>query len=253
MSVLSLNPSFIRLPLMALGLLFAMWSAMTGIAAIDYFRSQGYLEAWDYQLSQKSDYQIPANEYQDALTAAQHALALVPYNSDYQMMVANMLTWQLSNTGVLPPAQRETLTNDVLTIYRKAITQRPSWPYSYSQFAITKLKLGQIDQEMMAALQKANQLGPREIAIIHLTIKLGMTWWPQLDQATQLVVAGAIDRSLSWNLSEQLNARERLYALSLVGLYQRQADICPLLTTHSEYVTNLCRAIKKPNSTKAHK
>lgn len=254
MSVSSISSTFIRLPLIALGLSFATWSAMTGIAAIDYFRVQGYVEAWSYQVQRNPAYQIPTTEYENALSDAQQAVKLIPYNSDYHVGLADILTWKIVNTANLPTADRQNLTTEVLNHYHIAIKQRPSWPYTYTKLALTKAKLGEIDQEMMTSLQKANQLGPREIDILHMIIQLGLANWKHLDHDTQLTVASALDKTLSWNIDDKTNAQESLYALSFLGAYHLHPEVCPLLTNKNKLTTMLCStATAKPNLAKAHK
>ncbi len=252
MSVPPINSPFIRIPLIAVALLFAIWSGMTGIAAIDYFRTQSYLEAWAYQSTQNPAYKIPDADFQDALADAEQGVQLIPYNSDYHVALADILTKQFTSSANLSAETRQLLATDIVNHYRIGIKQRPSWPYTQAQFAMTKIKLGQIDQEMMLALQKANALGPREVDIIHNTISIGLSLWDQLDHNTQLTVVSAIDRSLSWDLGDELNAKESLYAISFIGLFHRQAEVCPLLRTKNDNVTSLCRTITAPNSTKAH-
>jgi hypothetical protein len=254
MSAQPIGAHFIRFLLIVLALSFATWSAMTGIAAIYNFRVQGYLEAWTYQRQHTPAYKIPEADYQDALADAQKALQLIPYNIDYHVALADILTWHIINTANLPITTRQSLTAEIARHYHIAMKQRPSWPYIYSQFVFTKIKLGEIDHEMMAALQKANLLGPREIDIMHLTINVGMIYWQQLDLDTQRTVAAAVDRSLSWNLDTKLNAQESLYALGFIGLFHRQTEICPLLTSKNQLITTLCRTVTtKPNSTTARR
>jgi hypothetical protein len=62
----------------------------------------------------------------------------------------------------------------------------------------------------------------------------------QLNTETHLAIAAAIERSLTWQLGDRLNNRELIFALSLVGAYERQADICPLLTAESQKISNMC-------------
>jgi hypothetical protein len=148
--------------------------------------------------------------------------------------------WQFLNNKTLSPTQHETLKKEILTYYRSALKQRPSWPYTYSDFSVAKARFGEIDTEMQQALQTANKLGAREIDVLHITLELGMPLWSQLNKETRLTIAGAVDRSLTWQLSDRLNSRERIFALSLVGAYELQADICPLLTAESKKISNMC-------------
>ena len=93
---------------------------------------------------------------------------------------------------------------------------------------------------MQQALRTANKLGAREIDVLHITLELGLPLWNQLNTETRLAIAGAVERSLTWQLGDRLNNRELVFALSLVGAYERQADICPLLTPESKKIANMC-------------
>jgi tetratricopeptide (TPR) repeat protein len=240
MLTLSLQSFAVRLPLLALGLSFAVWAGMTGIAGLNNFQANAYLELWNQQLFKNSAYQSTDSDYETALRASQRSIELTPYNADYQTLAANIQMWQLLNNKTLSPAQRDTLKKEILTYYRSALKQRPSWPYTYADFAVVKARFGEIDAEMQQALQTANKLGAREIEILHITLELGLPLWNQLNTETRLTVAGAVERSLTWQLGDRLNKRELVFALSLVGAYERQADICPLLTPESKKISNMC-------------
>lgn len=240
MLTLSLQSFAVRLPLLALALSFAVWVGITSIAGLNNFQANAYLELWNQQLFKNSAYQSTDSDYETALRASQRSIELTPYNADYQTLAANLQMWQLMNNKTLSPAQRDTLKKEIFTYYRSALKQRPSWPYTYADFAVIKARFGEIDAEMQQALQTANKLGAREIDILHITLELGLPLWNQMNKETRLTIAGAVDRSLTWQLSDHLNSRERIFALSLVGAYERQADICPLLAAESKKISNMC-------------
>ena len=240
MLTLSLPSFAVRLPLLAFGLSFAVWTGMTGIAGLHNFQANAYLELWNQQLLKNNAYQPTDSDYEMVLHASQRSIELTPYNADYQILTANLHMWQLLNNKTLSPTQQKSLKKDILNYYRTALTQRPSWPYTYADFATTKARFGEIDAEMQQALRTANKLGAREIDVLHITLELGLPLWNQLNTETRLAIAGAVERSLTWQLGDRLNNRELVFALSLVGAYERQADICPLLTPESKKIANMC-------------
>lgn len=240
MFTLSLRHLSVRLPLIALCLAFATWTAMTGIAGLYNFQANSYLELWNQQLAKNNAYQATPEDYQTALFASQRAIELTPYNGDFLTYAADLQMWQLLNNHSLSNKEKQALQTEILTYYRVALKQRPTWANTYANFAIAKTRLNQIDTEMQHALQTANRLGAHEVDILHITIELGLFLWPKLDHGTRLTVASAIERSLTWNLNEKLNQKERVFALSLVGVYQLQKEICPLLTPQSQESSNMC-------------
>ena len=243
MLTLSLQSFAVRLPLLALGLSFAVWAGMTGIAGLHNFQANAYLELWNQQLLKNNAYQPTDSDYEMVLHASQRSIELTPYNADYQILTANLHMWQLLNNKTLSPtqqkslkkdilnyyrtaltqrpslAQRDTLKKEILAYYRSALKQRPSWPYTYADFATTKVRFGEIDAEMQHALQTANKWGAREVEILHITLELGLPLWSQLNTETHLAIAAAIERSLTWQLGDRLNNRELVFALSLNNQY----------------------------------
>jgi hypothetical protein len=55
-----------------------------------------------------------------------------------------------------------------------------------------------------------------------------------------MTIASAVERSVTWRLNEKMNIKERIFALSLVGVYHLEKEICPLLTPSSRADSNMC-------------
>jgi hypothetical protein len=148
--------------------------------------------------------------------------------------------WQYRNNHTLSPAQKSALKAEILQHYRTALKQRPTWAYTYINFAVTKAIFGEIDNEMQQAIQIANRLGFNEPDVIHITLELGLPLWKQMNQNTRMTIASAVERSVTWRLNEKMNIKERIFALSLVGVYHLEKEICPLLTPSSRADSNMC-------------
>ncbi len=240
MLTLSLRHLSVRLALIASCLAFATWAAMTGIAGLYNFQANSYLALWNQQIAKNNTYQATDDDYQTALYASKRAIELTPYNGDYLTSAADIQMWHLLTNRQLSVKEKLALQHEILTYYRTALKQRPTWAYTYANFAVAKARFNQIDAEMQHALQTANRLGAREVGVLHITLELGLFLWPKLDHDTRLTVASAIERSLTWQLNEQLNEKERVFALSLVGVYKLAKQICPLLTPQSQESSNMC-------------
>jgi hypothetical protein len=240
-----LAPIAIRLPLIVLTAAVAVWAGTTGIAGLYNFQADSYLELWNQKAAKNSNYQIDDSDYQTALDASQHAVELVPYNSDYHLLSADIQMWRYLSHKDLSIPERQQMKTNILNHYHIALKQRPSWSYTYANFALTKARLGEVDDEMQNALQRANQLGANEVDVLHITLELGLFLWGQLDNTTRLTIANAAERSLTWKLNEKLNTQERVYTLNLVDYYQRRADICSLLAAQGSPITSdLCLGLK---------
>jgi hypothetical protein len=153
----------------------------------------------------------------------------------------------------LSAGERQSIVADIRRHYQTAIRQQPFWAYNYARYALMKAQFGEVDAEMMQALQTADHLGPYETQVQHTIISLGLQYWPKLDATTMALTANAVDKSLVWDVNPVFSMNEAIFALSTVGLYKRQAELCPLLKAHNDQTKRMCAFITKPNSAKAHK
>jgi len=240
MFTVSLRTFSVRFVLIILTLAFAMWAGMTGIEGLYNFQANSFLELWHQQLSKNNSYQTTDDDYQTAVYASKRAIELTPYNGDYLTSAADIQMWQYRNNHALSSAQKSALKTEILQYYRTALKQRPTWAYTHINFAVSKVIFGEIDTEMQQAIQTANRLGFNEPDVIHNTLELGLQLWSQLNHSTRMAVASAVERSVTWQLNEKMNMKERIFALSLVGVYHLEKDICPLLTPSSQADSNMC-------------
>jgi hypothetical protein len=236
----SLHAFSVRFVLIILILAFAIWAGMTGIAGLYNFQANSFLELWYQQISKSNNYQPTDDDYQTAVYASNRAIELTPYNGDYLTSAADIKMWQYRNNRKLSPTQKSALKNEVLGYYQTALKQRPTWAYTYINFAVSKTIFGEIDNEMQQAIQIANRLGFNEPDVIHITLELGLPLWKQMNQNTRMTIASAVERSVTWRLNEKMNIKERIFALSLVGVYHLEKEICPLLTPSSRADSNMC-------------
>ena len=248
-----LIPTPLKAALCATCLAFAAWSGAKSLAAISHFRATGYLEAWQNQHKNTPHYQTPAAEFEQGLAASQRALTLVPYNSNYHSTVADMLLWQLLTQPQLSTADKQKLRTEAIQHYQEAIKRQPFWAFHYAHFAEVKAMLGETDNDMMTALHNANRYGAYEPYVMHVIIDWGLRLWPHMDTPTRLLIAQNIDKISTLATPPSEAAKERVFALGAVGLYQRAADVCPLLKAQSEQIAMMCKFTTKPNSAKAHK
>lgn len=238
MLMMSISHPVIRFPLILLLLAFAWWASKTGLAGLYSFQANSYLELWQHQRMTNPQYTITDSQYQELRQKHQQILSFTHYNGDFWTSFAQMQFWYLYNTPQLTLKQQLQFKDNILSAYRTAISLRPTWPYTFADFAVAKANFGEYDAEFIEALNKANQLGARESYVIHTTLELGLAAWNKLPISSQKVVANAVERSVTWQLNDRLNQKERIFALSLVGYYQKLTDVCALMTTVGQQKAN---------------
>jgi hypothetical protein len=230
--------SLVRFPLILVLLAFVLWAAKTGLAGIYSFQAQSYLELWQHQRNLNPQYTAPPEQYEQVLQQHQNILSLTSYNGDYWTAFAEMQLWSLATTVNMPQIQQTQRKADILNAYRTALRLRPTWPYAYIRLALIKAHFGEVDDELNIAMQKAYQLGAWESDVLRPTIELGLALWPQLQAKTQQTVANAVEHAITWQVSDDINNKERIFALSLVGAYQKTAQICALMTPIGQQKAN---------------
>lgn len=111
--------------------------------------------------------------------------------------------WALEELGALQLQEMRAATNPQLAVaaarganadFRLALRQRPTSPFSWANFALSKLYLGEQDNELIRALGRAEQLGPWEPEVQQAVIFVGLTLWDRLNQAEQAAVVREMQR-----------------------------------------------------------
>ena len=83
--------------------------------------------------------------------------------------------------------------------FRMALVERPTSPFAWANLALTKLYLGELDNELFQALQRAEELGPWEPEVQQAVIFAGLTLWNRLNRAQQATVVRAMERGARRN------------------------------------------------------
>jgi hypothetical protein len=83
--------------------------------------------------------------------------------------------------------------------FRLALEQRPTSPFGWANFALTKLYLDEQDAELIQALQRAEALGPWEPGVQQTVIYVGFSVWNRLAPAQQDAVVRAMQRGAQRN------------------------------------------------------
>ena len=78
--------------------------------------------------------------------------------------------------------------------FRMALRERPTSPFSWANFALSKLYLGEQDDALFRAIGRAEELGPWEPEVQQAVIFVGLTVWNRLNPAQQAAVVRAMQR-----------------------------------------------------------
>ncbi|MBE0613263.1 MAG: hypothetical protein IH604_06325 [Burkholderiales bacterium] len=78
--------------------------------------------------------------------------------------------------------------------FRLALVERPTSPFTRANFILTKQYLGEQDDELFRALQRAEELGPWEPEVQRTVVFVGLAVWDRLNPAQQAVVTRAMER-----------------------------------------------------------
>ncbi len=120
---------------------------------------------------------------QDAVEAArrrvQRALQRFPANPDYLDLAGQLRELSASQPGVVG-AERRTLLHAAADYYRRAISVRPLWPYSWASLLGVKDQLGEVDAEFHLALARSDELGPWEPRVQLRLLEAGLRHWDEL-------------------------------------------------------------------------
>ena len=98
-------------------------------------------------------------------------------------------------TAVPDPALAVAAVRSAYDYFRLTLIQRPSSPFAWEKLARSKLYLEELDDEFLAALRHADELGPWEPDVQQAVIFLGLAAWQKLGPAQQAAVIRTLERA----------------------------------------------------------
>ena len=132
-----------------------------------------------------------AEDWDDALSKLDQALALAPELAGYQNTAGILYEWRAAlSTNSINTDEVTRPRQQAMEAYRQAIQLRPAWPDSWAYLARQKALAGEPDEELRFALIRALTLGRNELRIQALAIEVIGLSWPFFagdDQITQLM------------------------------------------------------------------
>jgi hypothetical protein len=115
------------------------------------------------------------------------ALRRFPGNPDYLDLAGRLKILEAGQPGVVG-AEHRRLLESAAEDFRRALSSRPLWPYSWVNLLSTKDKLGQVDMEFNNALSRAAELGPWEPRVQLQVVDSGLRYWNRLGSAERELV-----------------------------------------------------------------
>lgn len=116
--------------------------------------------------------------------------------------------WSLEERGALQLRGMSTAKDAQLAVaaarsanvdFRMALVERPTSPFPWASFALTKLHLGELDDEFFRALGHAEELGPWEPEVQQAVVFAGLAVWDRLNPDLQAGVLRAMQRGAQRN------------------------------------------------------
>ena len=159
--------------------------------------------------------------------------------------------WTLEEMGTLQlrgitarrdPQVAEAAARGANANFRMALAQRPTSPFSWANFALTKLYLGEQDEELFRALERAEEAGPWEPEVQQTVVFVGLAVWHRLNPARQATVVRAMDRA----------ARRNPGKIAEIAKTFDRIDLFCALSYSSSQGREACNPISKSGSGKAH-
>lgn len=159
--------------------------------------------------------------------------------------------WTLEEAGTLQLRGMNALRDPQLAVaatrsanvsFRMALAQRPTSPFSWANFALTKLYLGEQDEELFRALERAEESGPWEPEVQQTVVFVGLAVWNRLNPAQQATVVRAMQRG----------ARRNPGKIAEIAKTFDRIDLFCALSYSSSQGREACNPISKSGSGKMH-
>ena len=217
-------PRITALILISLAVYIIYIAAQWGLADVYYRPAKIQLRSWSL-----GKIELENKDWEKLHSSLSRALELDPYNPKIHENLALALEGRFANASI---KNTEVETNRKLALehYRQSTRLRPVWPYAWSDLALVKYRLGQIDDELFTALHNAERLGRWEPGIQRVVIDLGFILWRRLSDADRKFILETVSRSLQKQPSKTLHIVKKHGHLDIICYLHREkpkvSDYC---------------------------
>lgn len=164
-------------------------SGSWGLADVDSRKVRISIERWE-----NSSEPFNKEEWNKTYSYATQALEKDPDNPELLLLMGNVYEWNAVHPG--EPIDNHQNRKLALEYYRKALTLRPQWPYTWSSIVLLKFRMSEFDEEFYQALKNATELGPWESQIQRVIAEVGLNVWGELDYSQRLPIVENIRRGV---------------------------------------------------------
>ena len=187
---------------------FSVAAAAFGIAGIYRHEAVSIIERWDWPDEEPGP---PAWAWEQVHRYLWLANRLAPL--DAQILTDLGELYELRADEAPAPGEGSRADRErALGLYRQSLALRPAWPYAWTDVALLKLSMKNVDAEFGLALQRALELGPWQSIVQASIASGGLAVWDKLPAQLQTGVEQAVARGLS-NGSRYMPGVARYYGL----------------------------------------
>jgi hypothetical protein len=167
-------------------------------------------------------------EWEDTQSQLDFAMTLLPDSSEHYGLRGLLNEWRffIVDSPVETEGDIIRFRQDAIDSYRRAAVLRPAWPAGWAELARQKAMLGQEDEELLEALERALMLGPNEEGVRLLVTEVATLIWPYLAEnpPTRDKVVASITATLTPPQTDAM-----LPHLIYITERNMQSELCPLL------------------------
>ncbi len=160
-------------------------------AGIASQRAERYL-----QHAQKLDPALSEQARHKAYEAIRRAVERYPVaNGEYLDRLGRVIVMQ-AEASEAEASSRPAL-EESRDVFRASLAERPLWPWTWLRLAHSKVLLGEFDEELDMALNRANELGRGHADIDRDMARLGFFTWADLSASQRRLTLAAAGRAAS--------------------------------------------------------
>jgi hypothetical protein len=126
-----------------------------------------------------------------AVLRVENAMRFFPNQPDYLDLAGQLQELKAIQSGVVGTERRDLL-HSAADFYRRALSVRPLWPYSWANLLGVKDRLGEVDSEFRLAISRSVETGPWEPRVQMQVISSGLRYWDQLGGSSRELVRGKV-------------------------------------------------------------